>query len=215
MKVLLLGATGLVGSHCITEILNHPQVESLILAVRQTPQNLPQDPRIVVQKVDFTRLADYASTFVCDAVICCLGTTRRQAGSRREFERIDVTLPLMAAALAYKQGARCLGLVSAMGANTHSFAFYNRCKGMLEKGLQMIGYPSLTIARPSLLLGNRLENRPLERIAQKISALAQNWIPLFWRPVGAQQVARALVAQTLKQEPGVQILYNRTLWNTP
>jgi uncharacterized protein YbjT (DUF2867 family) len=213
MNVLLLGSTGLVGSFCLSELLKRPEVEQLVLPVRTLPPSPVADVRVRYVCMDFSRLADHADSFMVDTVLCCLGSTRRKAGSRKNFEKIDVTFPLMAAALAKKQGAKSFGIVSAQGANSHSLFFYNRCKGLLEQGLRMLDYPSLTIARPSLLLGKRQESRPLEALAQTLARKALPLIPAFWRPVGAEQVARALVAHTLAAEPGVRILYNRPLTN--
>lgn len=86
-----------------------------------------------------------------------LGTTLRQAGSQEAFRRVDYSYPLAIAKLARQAGARQFLLVSALGADRHSRAFYNRVKAEVEEAVLSLGYPSLTIARPSLLLGERGE----------------------------------------------------------
>lgn len=210
MKVLLLGSTGLVGGHCLRLLQADPRVSQIFLPVRKIPMDANTSKALYVA-VDFSRLADHASLFAVDAVICCLGTTLRKAGSRPAFEQTDVGIPLAAAALAHKAKVPSFGLVSAQGAHPRSFFFYNRCKGLLEQGLRLLEFPSLTVVRPSLLLGERKEHRPLESFLQKVVHPALPLIPSFWRPVGADQVARALVNSTLAATPGVHILYNRTL----
>lgn len=209
MKVLLLGASGLVGSHCLELLLQNSEVDQLTVLVRKPLAQ--QSPRLLQIVTDFADLGSLAAHFHTDVVLCCLGTTIAKAGSKAAFEAVDVALPLKAAALAKAAGASRFGVVSAMGANSHSLFFYNRCKGMLEEGLQMLGFAQLLVVRPSLLLGNRSEKRPLEAWFQRITLPVLALLPAFWRPVGAHQVAQALVQNTLVQEGVGRILYNRQL----
>jgi uncharacterized protein YbjT (DUF2867 family) len=209
MKVLLLGSSGLVGQQCLQVLLAQPEVSQIVLPVRTPLVPIPNDKRVSTHIIDFQHLAIHAELFKVDAILCCLGTTIAKAQSKAAFEQVDVRIPLAAAALARQQGVASFGLVSAAGANSHSPFFYNRCKGMLEEGLQMLQFPSLSIARPSLLLGNRTEKRPAEAFAQKATLRVLPLIPAFWRPVGAFQVAKALVNATLQAKPGVHVLYNR------
>jgi len=211
MRVLLLGSTGLTGRHCLAELLARTDVSEIRLPVRRLPSSVPDDARIRYQQVDFDRIADHADFFSADIVLCCLGTTLRKAGSRAAFEKTDVTYPLIAAALALRQGARTFGVISAMGANKHSLFFYNRCKGLLEQGLCMLNFPSLVIVRPSLLIGNRNEKRPMESLMQRCTLPLLSILPAFWRPVFAESVAQILVKTTLSAPSGVRILYNRQL----
>ena len=160
----------------------------------------------------------------CDAVMCCLGTTRKQAGSRSAQEKVDVRLPLTLAAIAKKQGVPHFLCVSAQGANSHSPFFYNRLKGMLEEGLTMMNFNALTLVRPSLLLGKHKDKRFGEELLQKVFGAHPEWIPERLRPVHAETVAAHLVASLLKPPTehvcasdgvkGKRIIYNRVLAQT-
>jgi len=160
----------------------------------------------------------------CDAIICCLGTTKKQAGSKAAQEKVDVRLPLSMAAIAKKAGVKNFLCVSAMGADVHSPYFYNRLKGMLEDGLTMMGFESLTLVRPSLLLGKHKDKRIGESLLQKLFGRHPEWIPAYMRPVHAETVAAHLVASLLKPPKdhicatdgtkGKRIIYNRVLAQT-
>jgi uncharacterized protein YbjT (DUF2867 family) len=148
--------------------------------------------------VDFERLDRAAEQFAVDAIVCALGTTMRQARSRERFRRVDFDYPLEAARLARARGVPHFLLVSALGANARSRIFYNRVKGELEEALGGQGFPSLTIVRPSLLLGSRREFRLGEVIAKHLAFLT----PARIRPVSARAVAAALVASAMNPVPG-------------
>ena len=159
-------------------------------------------PRIEAQIIDFDRLSERPELFRVDQVICALGTTIKAAGSKEEFHRVDFGIPFTAAKLAAAQGARHFLLVSAIGANIDSRFFYNRVKGELEDALRSLGFRSLTILRPSLLLGERAEFRLGEWLAKRFAWL----VPGRYRPVQARDVALALVRAAKEDAPGMRII---------
>jgi uncharacterized protein YbjT (DUF2867 family) len=131
----------------------------------------------------------------------------RKAGSREAFRRVDYDYPLAIAKAALEHGASHFLLVSACGANPHSSIFYNRVKGELENAVHSLGYPSVTIARPSVLLGERNERRFVEGVAKWTGRL----LPPRWRPVSATEVASALLRAAHAPVFGVRILENTVL----
>lgn len=170
------------------------------LARRPLPNVDPARLQCVV--VDFEHLDRAADHFTVDAIICALGTTMRQAGSRERFRRVDFDYPLEAARVGRARGVAHYLLVSALGADSRSRVFYNRVKGELEEALASQGYPSLTIVRPSLLLGARREFRLGEALAKRLAFLA----PASIRPVSARAVAAALVASAMNPAPGRTVI---------
>jgi uncharacterized protein YbjT (DUF2867 family) len=205
-RVLLAGATGLVGSHCLRRMLADDTFD--VIALVRRPDALAPAPRLDVHVVDFERLeAATHAVRECTAILCALGTTIRTAGSEAAFARVDHDYPLALARLGRQAGVPHFGLVSAVGADAASRVFYNRVKGEVERDVRALGYPSLAIARPSLLLGPREEFRPAEWLGRFVGVLA----PSQWRPVHASQVAHALVARAAHGAPGVEILDNATL----
>ena len=237
MKVALLGSTGLVGKNVLQLLAQLDEVESVYCPVRSVPDLaqlgiLQGASKFKFESVDFDGLlnsrpglqwqSSVCSNFAgCDAVICCLGTTLKQAGSKPAQEKIDLRLPLTLAALAKRQGVKHFLCISAMGANSHSPFFYNRLKGQLEEGLTMMGFESLTLVRPSLLLGKHKDKRFGEGLLQKIFGAHPEFLPARFRPVRAETVAAHLVANLLKPPvdhvcatdgvKGKRIIYNRLL----
>ena len=201
-SVVLLGATGLVGSHVLDLLSRDPEFTRVSVIVRRRFAEA-MAPRVEAHLVDFERLAEHPDLFAADQVICALGTTiKAVGGSRERFRDVDYGIPLTAARLARAQGARHFLLVSAIGADARSRIFYNRVKGELEDALRTMGFRSVTIVRPSLLLGERQEFRLGEEIAKRFG-----WIvPGRWRPVHARDVAAALVRAAREDVPGLHIV---------
>jgi uncharacterized protein YbjT (DUF2867 family) len=167
--------------------------------------------RVVAVRVDYDRLDPPPNWASADQVFCALGTTMRQAGSAEAFRRVDFEYPVAVARAALGRGARHFLLVSAVGAAPNSRFFYNRVKGEVEAAITSLGFGSVTIARPSLLLGRRSEPRLGEQLGKILGLLS----PPAWRPVQAAQVARALVEAAKRDLPGVRILENRELRGVP
>jgi uncharacterized protein YbjT (DUF2867 family) len=141
-------------------------------------------------------------------VFCCLGTTIRQAGSRDAFSKVDFTYVHDVARLAARAGATQLLLVSAVGANAGSRVFYNQVKGKVEDAVRALPLHGIHIFRPSLLLGERAESRPGERIATIVSrALMWAFVgPLArYRPIAGETVARAMVRVAKEGRAGAQV----------
>ncbi len=206
-RALLAGATGLVGLN-ILHLLSKDNVIAEVRALIRHP--LPtQDKSPLVQEliIDFDRLQEHPEWFNVDLVFCALGTTIAKAKTREAFRRVDFEYPFAIAKAARLGGARHFLMVSALGANARSLFFYNRVKGELEEAILSLGYPSVTIARPSILLGEREEYRSGETLAKKLSWL----LPSLWAGVEALQVATALVQAAKGATPGLTILDNKKL----
>ena len=230
MKVALFGSTGLIGKNVLKLLVRLDQVEHVYCPVRRVPEPaetgiLEGAAKIDFEVIDFEHVDMLREKFAgLDAAICCLGTTIKQAGSKPAQEKIDVRLPLSLAAVAKKAGVRHFLCVSAQGANTHSPFFYNRLKGMLEEGLTMMNFESLTLVRPSLLLGKHRDKRFGEELMQKLFGGHLAIIPARIRPVFAESVAAHLVASMLKPPfdhvcatdgtKGKRIIYNRVIAQT-
>lgn len=128
-----------------------------------------------------------------DIVFCCLGTTRREAGSKEAFILADYTLVVDTSLAGLRLGAKHMLVVSALGANPNSPFFYNRVKGEMETALKAQGWPRLTIARPSLLIGDREKRRAGESFMAPLFRL----LPGKWKAIEAQTVAQALINAAL------------------
>lgn len=200
-SVMLLGATGLVGREILRQLCADPGIGRVVVLVRRLFQ-APDDPKLQIEVVDFDALESRAELFAVDQIFCALGTSIKQAGSQSAFRRVDLEYPLIAARLGIEHGATHYLVVTAVGASAASRVFYNRVKGELEDSLRTLSYRSITIARPSLLLGDRQEHRFGEELGRRFGWLA----PGRYRPVAASAVARALVLAAREDRPGMRII---------
>lgn len=202
-NALVAGASGLVGGLLLDALLESPLYREVCsLGRRALPQ---QHPKLTQRTVDFARLEDEPLPAAEDA-FCCLGTTLKKAGSQEAFRAVDHDAVLAFAKAARKAGARRFLVVTALGADPRSRVFYNRVKGEVEEALKGVGFESLVILRPSLLLGARAEHRPGERAAIVLSkALGPLLRPFGGRPIEARTVARALIALAKDAPGGVRV----------
>ncbi len=204
---LLAGATGLVGGHILRLLLKDDSIADVRVLVRRPLASTAKNPRVRELAADFDRLEEHPDWFKVDFVFSALGTTIGKAGSQPAFRKVDFDYPLAIAKLARAAGARQFLFVSALGADPRSFFFYNRVKGELEDAIRKIGYPSVTVARPSLLLGDRQERRFGEELSKRFAWL----LPSPWAGIQAAQVAAALVQASREERPGVRVLENREM----
>jgi len=209
MKVMLAGATGLVGGHVLQQLLEDPRCEAVIAPTRR-PLKL-EDRALANPLVDFARLPAQAGWWEVDAVICALGTTIKQAGSREAFAEVDHTYPVQIARQALARGASTFVLNSAMGADPASRIFYNRVKGELETDLRALGYPSLTLVRPGLIGGERPQRRTGEHLASVLLRLLGPILPRRYRINPADVIAAAMVEAALAPTPGVRVVSSAQL----
>lgn len=211
-SLLLAGSTGLVGRALLAQALAGPNLQAVHLLLRRAGAAPAADARVRPQVVDFAALPALPAA---DAALCALGTTIKVAGSQAAFRAVDHDAVLAFARAARDAGVTRFGLVSALGADARSRVFYNRVKGEAEDAVRALGFATLVIARPSLLLGDRqaLGQPPRrgERLGQHLAAPLAPLLPAAWRPIGADAVARALLRALAGAGAGVQVLESARL----
>jgi uncharacterized protein YbjT (DUF2867 family) len=204
---IVAGSTGLVGRELVRQLASDGRWREVRALVRRPLPSELEHPVVVPVSVDYSRLEPAPDWAAADHVFCALGTTMRDAGSARAFRRVDLDYPVALARATVSRGARHFLLVSAVGAAPASRFFYNRVKGEVEAAVMGMGFRSLTIARPSLLLGPRSPPRLGEQVGRVLGVLA----PPRWRPVTVERVARALIRAAACDTGGVQVLENPEL----
>ncbi len=216
-KALVVGATGLVGSQLIAQLqADYHWAEIIVLARR--PESHPKKG-INWYQVDLAQADSWVShlTGVHD-LFCCLGTTMKKAGSKERFRQVDYELVLKIGRAAHQAAVPQLLVISAIGANPNSRVFYNRVKGEMERDLAATGIPRLVVARPSLLIGSRGENRWGEKLAGAVfnvgGRLLRGSLEKY-RAIDSSDVARALVALAKSGEPGTHIVESNDLHPLP
>ncbi|KHK58156.1 NAD-dependent dehydratase [Burkholderia sp. A9] len=203
MKLLLVGATGLVGRHVLELALADARVDQVVVVARRP---LSPHPKMRALEADFGHLPEDADWWQADAVICALGTTMRTAGSQAAFRRVDHDYPLAVARLAHRHGTPTYVLNSALGADPASRIFYNRVKGEVEQALAGVGFASLTYVRPGVIGGSRDEFRFGERLLALALGVAGPLLPPKWRVNPAPRIARALLDAAIDARPGVHLV---------
>ncbi|MBD1363431.1 NAD(P)H-binding protein [Mucilaginibacter sp. ZT4R22] len=202
-KAIIVGASGLVGSELLTILLNHAEYDEVLVLVRK---ELPVTHKKLAQLViDFDELHQYAASIAGHAVFSCLGTTNAKTPDKTQYRKIDHDYPLQIAQLAHANGVKQFHLVSAIGANSKSSAFYIKLKGELEDDLKTVGLESLHIYQPSMLYGGRKEHRALENIFIGLFKVVDHVLIgglRKYRSISGETVANAMYKNSLKATPG-------------
>ena len=188
---LLAGASGLVGKHLLDGLLEAPDFGRVFAITRRPIAR--EHPRLANRIIQFDRLEAQLKGTVCHVAFCCLGTTRRQAGSEAAFRQVDVDYVLAFARAARAAQAQRFVFVSSAGASPQSKHFYLRVKGEVEQALAGLGFPSLDIIQPGLLLGWRRELRPAELAAMIFMPLVNPFL------TGGREPLRAIPVRTVAQ----------------
>ena len=166
------------------------------------------DARTAWHLVDFKRLPQPLPAL--DDAYIALGTTIKVAGSQAAFRAVDFDAVVDTARAARAAGATRLAVVSALGADPHSSVFYNRVKGEMQAAIAQLGFASVVIAQPSLLIGDRAAiGQPTRRgevWAARLLAPVMALVPRTVRPIAAAKVAASLLAATIDAAPGVRLL---------
>lgn len=196
-KVAIAGATGLVGSHLLNDLISNPTIEK-IYTLGRTPLPIAHEKLTFIQ-VDFDNLPTLPSL---NEIYLALGTTIKVAGSKEAFSKVDFTYTLALAKAAIKAGANKIGVVSSIGADVQSKSFYLQVKGQIENALKELNPEGLLIVRPSILLGNRKSlgqpTRRGERIFIAIAKLLNPFLPKAYKAIEAKKVANALCVEVPK-----------------
>lgn len=200
---IVAGATGLVGRELVRELVKGGGWGA-VHALGRRPSGI-EGVRDHVVDLDALTASDLPDA---DDLFCCLGTTLRRAGSAEAFRRVDLDYVLRLARAGRERGIGRFLLVSSMGADARSPVLYSRTKGEVEQAVRELGYPSTEIVRPSFLVGERAESRPVERAVVRTLSLARGVMggPLRkYAPIAATDVARALVAIARDDVSGVRL----------
>lgn len=203
---ILFGATGLVGGYCLEHLLASPLYAKVKVFNRRKMEI--DNPKYEEYIIDFDNLSDYKDWMVGDDVFCCLGTTRKKAGSKLAFSKVDYTYVLEVAKITAKNKANQLLLVSSIGADKDSMFFYNQVKGEIEAAVEALNFWSVHIFRPSLLLGKRKEQRIVEKVAMYASGLFNiitDKVAPKYSAVKAEQVAKAMILAAQRIDGGTFI----------
>ena len=200
----MAGASGLVGGHLLNALTAAAEY-TRIYALSRRPLGR-EHPKLANRIVTFRRLGEQLKGLAAQDAFCCIGTTIAEAGSQEAFREADVDAVVLFAQAARACGATRFVVLSAAGADPRSGKFYLRTKAEMEDAVSMVGFPSVDILQPGLLLGSRRQSRPLETLGAILAPVIN---PLLtgsreaWRAIPAEVVARAMLGASRRGARGI------------
>ena len=206
-SAIVIGSTGLVGGYLISTLVKSTSFEKVIALVRRPYFEHYENVEEVV--LDFNKKDPFGSLKKADHVFCCLGSTIRKAGSKKEFRFVDFDLPVLFAKWAEQNNCDTFSLVSSIGADINSKIFYNKTKGEVEEEIRNLSFSKTQIFRPSLILGKRNEFRPGELLGKGVFTLLS---PLMvgtlkkYKAIHARDIAQGMVSHLSKNQYGVNVV---------
>lgn len=205
MKAIVIGATGLTGSLLTQKLLADSDFTAVTILVRQ-PTTF-QHPKLTQVAVDFTDKTALQQYLRGDVLFCCIGTTIKKAGSQASFLQVDYDIPVTCATIAAANQVEKMVIISSVGASDQSGNFYLQTKGRVETALSQLPFKALHIFQPGVLMGNRQEQRPAEKIAIVLSPLINLllWGPMAkYKGIDIGELTQAMVQVAKKAATGVQ-----------
>lgn len=200
---IVIGATGLVGSSLVNQLLNDERFYLVKVFVRRTTGI--QHKKLREYIIDFNEPEQWRHEVTGDVLFSCLGTTIKKAGSKQNQYLIDHTYQFLFASSASGNGVPSYVLVSSYMADPNARLFYTKMKGELERDIKKLPFQKITILQPGILKGERKEVRAGEKIGIRIIELL-NSIGLFksQKPVPATVVAKAMINSYFRQSEPVR-----------
>ena len=203
----VFGSTGLIGSYLVDFLKNDNYYDNIKVCSREDISF--EEQNIINHNIDFSNYQSILSVVKNSTTIfICIGTTQsRVNGDKSEYRKIDYQIPIDVAKACKESKVKRILLVSSAGADVNGNSFYLKLKGEIENDIIKINIPSTYIFRPSLLLGNRKEFRPGEKIAQYIMPLFSFLMPRIYRPINAKKVAKSMIEYSKKPIKGYKIYH--------
>lgn len=206
MRAVITGYTGLTGRSLVEELVEDKHFEKITLIGRSDPQDqLPSKFELIKRQLGALAF-DPPGKY--DAGFCLLGTTIKKAGSQEIFRKVDLDLVVDFAQHAKASGVKVFHVMSSVGANPKSSNFYLKTKGQMEEAVRNVGFDSLYIYRPSMLLGPRKEFRPAELFGKYMMEVFSFTLAGSFRrykPIQTSFIAKKMIANSIEPEPGIHL----------
>lgn len=206
-NVAVIGSTGLIGNQLLSLLLKDNHFADIYLITRHKLSNDAKRIKNIV--IDFNNDDAFKKALsLCSVVFCSVGTTQKKVkGNLTEYRKIDYDIPVKAAQFCQENGCTTFLLVSSVGADSKSNNFYLSLKGEVEEVVMKKEIDSISIFRPSLLLGDRKEFRLGEKISTILMKPFTFLIPSIYKPIKASQVARSMYQAAVLNKPGVHVYH--------
>ena len=203
---IILGASGLTGQYLLKQLISDERYSTIKLFSRKKTEITSS--KVIEKTGNILILENFKEDFIADEIFVCIGTTAKKTPDKTQYKNIDFGIPAAAAKLAKENKISTFLVVSAMGANAKSSIFYNKTKGEMEQAVLSENIENTYILRPSIIGGNRNENRPMEKIGLAIFKLLQ---PLMvgklkkYQIIEAKNIAKAMI-YLANEKPEIHII---------
>lgn len=211
IKITLFGPTGLIGNEILKLLENDSGFEKINVVSRRPLELKSKKSNLYI--IDFKNFNSYLNVIDgSDIVLAAIGTTQSKVGfNKKKYREIDFDIISNAVKACKEKNVKHFSFVSSAGADINNKSFYLKLKGEIEKEVQSQQLNSSTVYRPSLLLGDRKENRFGEKVAQIIIPLISFLFPNNYKPIKACDVAKAMVNESKNYGSGFKIYHYRDI----
>ena len=211
IKITLFGPTGLIGNEILKLLENDSDFEKINVVSRRPLELKSKKSNLYI--IDFKNFNSYLNVIDgSDVVLAAIGTTQSKVGfNKKKYREIDFDIISNAVKACKEKNVKHFSFVSSAGADINNKSFYLKLKGEIEKKVQSQQLNSSTVYRPSLLLGDRKENRFGEKVAQIIIPLISFLFPNNYKPIKACDVAKAMVNESKNYGSGFKIYHYRDI----
>jgi uncharacterized protein YbjT (DUF2867 family) len=213
LHALVLGATGATGKELVKLLLEDSNFSQVSLFIRRTID--VDHEKLTIHKIDFTRLNEYNSLVEGDVLFSALGTTKQEAGGKKEQFLVDYTYQYEFAKMASENGVNHYSLVSSIGADKNSFFFYPKIKGALESSIKSLKFNKIHIFQPPSLIRQPELIRSGERYSINfLQVINKLGFLKFLKPILVKDLAMKIINESLlNQIEGITIYKSKDLFN--
>ena len=211
IKITLFGPTGLIGNEILKLLENDSDFEKINVVSRRPVELKSRKSSLNI--IDFKDFNSYLNVIDgSDVVLAAIGTTQSKVGfNKKKYREIDFDIISNTVKACKEKNVKHFSFVSSAGADINNKSFYLKLKGEIEKEVESKQLNSSTVYRPSLLLGNRKENRFGEKVAQILIPLISFFFPDNYKPIRASDVAKAMVNESKNYRSGFKIYHYRDI----
>ncbi len=211
IKITLFGPTGLIGNEILKLLENDSDFEKINVVSRRHLEL--KSKKSTLNIIDFKDFNSYLNVIDgSDVVLAAIGTTQSKVGfNKKKYREIDFDIISNTVKACKEKSVKHFSFVSSAGADINKKSFYLKLKGEIEKEVESKQLNSSTVYRPSLLLGNRKENRFGEKVAQILIPLISFFFPDNYKPIRASDVAKAMVNESKNYRSGFKIYHYRDI----
>ena len=206
LHALVLGATGATGRELVKLLLEDANFRQVSIFVRRKIDI--NHEKLIIHKIDFTRLNEYNNLIKGDMLFSALGTTKKESGGKKEQFLVDYTYQYKFAKMASENGVNHYSLISSIGADKNSFFFYPKIKGALESSIKSLEFNKIHIFQPPSLIRQPELIRSGERYSINFLHVI-NKLGFFksFKPILVKDLAKKIIKESLLNQIERVVIY--------